>query len=534
VSWDAKTIAFAARATASDPLAIYTMNADGSGCAKQPDIGDHAAMGNGLLEHDFDPAFSPPDASGVESIVFASTRGNLDAIGDTFDYSGPQRTPEDPAKPNANLYVLEPDPNAAGKTRIRQLTWQLNLERLPNFMQDGRLVFTTEKRAPGFYQLALRRQNLDGGDYHPLFAQRGTIGYSQATYVAELADKNFAAIFSNADAKHGAGALGVFNRSIGVDFQSSNAKDYVVDPAVIAPGAGSAPESDFFRHSLSVVATDGSYTSPAPLPGGKMLVSFGAGAPASFGGDYDVYLLDPATGAKAKLFGDAGSAEVEAAAVYPRTNKGIFASAYDEPNGHTSVSPSLVPGTTAAADVTVLDMTVLASLLFQNTPTGRAVEPDLKAFDLYEDLPPDVTAFGACGSNTACDDFGKVYVRRRLLGSVPVALDGSAHFRIPGGLPIVLHLADDTESQKLDLPRWQREEMTFLPGETVNQSFQSGFFDNLCAGCHGSVSGRPLDAALSPDFLTQASAVVAAAVSATDYSGPPARRGPVIGPPSTP
>ncbi len=41
-------------------------------------------------------------------------------------------------------------------------------------MQDGRLIFTTEKRAPGFYQLALRRQNLDGGDYHPLYAQRGT------------------------------------------------------------------------------------------------------------------------------------------------------------------------------------------------------------------------------------------------------------------------------------------------------------------------------------------------------------------------
>ena len=188
----------------------------------------------------------------------------------------------------------------------------------------------------------------------------------------------------------------------------------------------------------------------------------------------------------------------------------------------------------APADVTVLDMTVLASLLFQNTPTGRLVEPDLKSFDIYEDLPPDVTSFPACGGNTACDAYGKVYVRRRLLGTVPVQLDGSAHFRVPGGLPIVLHLAEDSESQQLNLPRWQREEMTFLPGEVAHQSFQTGFFNNLCAGCHGAVSGRPLDAALLPDFLTEASDVVAASSSGSDYSGPPSSRGSLVGPPATP
>ena len=46
------------------------------------------------------------------------------------------------------------------------------MERLPNFMQDGRLIYTVEKREPNFYELALRRQNLDGGDYHPLYSQR--------------------------------------------------------------------------------------------------------------------------------------------------------------------------------------------------------------------------------------------------------------------------------------------------------------------------------------------------------------------------
>jgi hypothetical protein len=163
----------------------------------------------------------------------------------------------------------------------------------------------------------------------------------------------------------------------------------------------------------------------------------------------------------------------------------------------------------------------------------RSLERDLKSFDLYEDLPPDVANFpSACNAGfLACDAYGQVYVRRRLLGSVPLQSDGSAHFRIPGGLPIVLHLAEDGESRTMKLPRWQREEMTFAPGEHAHQSFSSTFFNNLCAGCHGALSGRPIDAALRPDFLTQASSVVAVAIPPSDFSGPPsARSSTIIGP----
>lgn len=544
VSWDASTIAFAARSTAMDPLAIYTINPDGTGCTLQADIANHPAQGmslpNGdmLFEHDFDPSFSPPGTDGIERIVFASTRGNDAATGDpmAFDYSGPQRTPSDPTKPNANLYVLEPDPDpnaASGTMRVRQLTWQLNMERFPSFMQDGRFIFTTEKREPGFYQLALRRQNLDGGDYHPLLAQRGTIGAAQATYAVELADKDFAAIFSDTTAQHGAGALAVFNRSLGIDFTSANPADYVVDPTVIDPTSSSAPEPDFFLHSLSPPFTDGSYTSPSPLPDGTILVSFGSGQPGSFGGDYDLYVLDPVTGQKTMIAGASGSEEVEAVAVYPRVPKGIFVSAPDEPNGHTTVQ-----STQTTADITVLDMHVLASLLFQNTPTGRVVEPDLKSFDVFEELPPDVASFpSACGSYTACDGLGPtgmVYVRRRTIGTVPLQADGSAQFVIPGGMPILLHLADDIESSQLKLPRWQRETLTFVPGEVAHQSLPQPFFDHLCAGCHGSISGRPVEAALQPDFLTEASQVEAVGLPAVDCSGPPSSRGMIQGPPSSP
>ncbi len=90
-------------------------------------------------------------------------------------------------------------------------------------MSDGRVIFSVEKREPGFYELALRRINLlDGGDYHPLYSQRGTIGYQQGAGVVELSDRNFSPSSSQrSGAVHGGGgALGVFNRSIGVDFTS--------------------------------------------------------------------------------------------------------------------------------------------------------------------------------------------------------------------------------------------------------------------------------------------------------------------------
>jgi hypothetical protein len=536
VSWDGKKIAFAARTSESDRLQIYEMNADGSACAKHPEINAGPATENGLLVHNFDPAYGPPDARGAQRIVFASTRGNpkKDSV---WDYSGPQRTPADPSKPNANLYVFEPDPARPGAGRIKQLTFLLNMERQPSFMSDGRVIFTAEKRAPGFHQLALRRINLDGGDYHPLYAQRGSIGYLEATNVIETLDKNFVAVLSDRGAVHGAGSLGVVNRSIGVDFTSKRAQDYPIDATVIDPNAPASPDPNFFLRSLRILKPtiagapqSGVFTSPSPLPNGKILASFGPGDEKTFSGDYDLYVVDPITGEMTKLLGEPGKAEIEAVAVYQRQNHGIFASSLDEPNGHTSIREGR-----DEADLLVVDFPVLASLLFQNTPTGRVVE-SFAQVEVWEDLPPplDLTSFGAGNPNVANDEYGSVYVRRRLLGTVPLAKDGSARFTVPGGVPLVLHLPDTDLSRERKLPRWQREQYVFAPGEYAHQSFRREFFDGFCGQCHGAISGRPLDVNVQPDMLTQASSVEARNLSPVNANIPPSARQTVTGPPASP
>jgi hypothetical protein len=536
VSWDGTRIAFEARSSAAEPLAVYEMNADGSACARHPGIENTPPSDNGLLVHNFDPTYAPPEG-GFSRIVFASTRGNLNPA--AYDYSGPQRTPADPTKPNANLYVLEPDPKAPPRTRIRQLTFLLNMERQPTFMNDGRLVFAAEKRAPGFYQTSLRRINLDTGDYHPLYAQRGSIGYPEATQVVELADKDFATIFSTPSTPGGGGVLGIVNRSLGIDFRSADPADYPVDPTVLDPSQPHAPDPAFFLRSLHLpdpaanaragAPTSGLYTSPSALPGTELLVSFGGATdPATFDGDYDVYVMSPTTGAKRRLFGAPGMADVEAVAVYGRMPRPIFRSRLDEPNGH-----AIVFEERSEAEIHVLDVPVLASLLFQNTPTGRLLDPDIRSLDVYEDLPPtpDVASFQQGGSFVANDGFGSVYVRRRLLGTVPVEADGSAKLTVPGGVPIVLGLPETALSQARGLPRVQREAIVFSPGEYVHQSFRASLFGSLCGSCHGSISGRPVDAALQPDFVTQASSTLSRFKPPYDMNTPPAARGPVIGPP---
>lgn len=531
VSWDGSRVAFAARRSAAEPLRIFEMAADGTGCAPRADLAGAPASENGLLVHDLDPAYAPggPDAP----LVFASSRGHQ--AGDARDYAGPQRSPADPSRPNLDLFVSEPDPRAPGQRRTRQLTWLLNAEREPSFMADGRVVFTAEKRAPDFYQLAGRRLNLDGGDYHPLLAQRGSLAYPEATRIVELAHRDFAFVLREPGTPHGGGVLAVFNRSLGLDFTSTNPADYPVDPSVLDPASPSAVDPSFFLRALRIVdpgasaragaATTGLYHAPAALPDGRVLVSFGVATDvASFDGDYDLWVVEPQTGARTKLLGEPGVAEVDAAPLYGRAFRGVFASALDEPNGHVVRRDDR-----REAEVHVLDARVLASLLFQNTPTGRAIDPDLRTFDLLEELPPplEVQSFAQAGASAVTDAFGQVFVRRRLLGAVPIQDDGSAKFRIPGGVPFLFRLPDTPRSQAGALPRIQREAMAFAPGEDAHQGFRASSFDGLCGNCHGAISGRALDASVRPDAISSASETSSRDVAATDLVRPPAARPPV-------
>ncbi|HWZ91895.1 MAG TPA: hypothetical protein VNW92_23690, partial [Polyangiaceae bacterium] len=539
VSWDGKKIAFSARQSATDPFHVYVV--DAGACAVEPDIDKpavaddgSAVANNGELVHNFDPAFAPDGR-----IVFASTRGNVMNTA-AFSYTGPQRTPADPSRLNSNLYVLEDG-------KIRQLTFLLNQELSPAFMRDGRLILVAEKRAPGFYQLAGRRMNLDGGDYHPLFGQRDTIGFDQLTDVVELTDKNFAAILSDHDAVHGAGTLAIINRSVGIDQRSEDLPDYVAQQSVKSSDTPPVdisvidwPKTPFFQHSITVPdpaatgkvmgGTKGAYRSPSLLPSRHLLVSYAANVAAldNFSGNFDIVEFDPSTGTSVPLISGPND-ELWPVAVAPRYNLRLFQSRLDEPNGATKILTD--DAHRARAEITFLDAPLLATLIFQNTRTGRPVPSSEFGLSLWEDFPPPqgMQSFDALDPASVFSDvYGKVYVRRGLLGAPPLYTDSSASVAIRGGMPLVLQAHIKLAADGAPTDHFQREEMQFYPGEVVRQGFRRTLFNGICAGCHGSLTGYDTDIAANPDILTQASRVEAKDHAVTDLTlQPSGMTGPV-------
>lgn len=497
VSWDGARIAFAARNGAADPLRLYWMNADGSSCEAVPGVAPGMNEADGILLHDFDPAFAPDGR-----LVFASTRGNIS--GDSAR-RGPTRTPAAMA-PNSNLYVLE-DGN------VRQLTYLLNQELSPSFMRDGRIILTGEKREPGFHQLSLRRQNLDGGDYHPLYAQRPTVGFASATEVVELpAGNELAFIAGPLDATDGAGAVALVNRSIGPDQAGRGDEDerqYIHSLSLPAAGALGALPGVPARGVGS-----GAFRSPATLPTGRVVVSCDMGATDLRAGPFNFELceLDVRSGSIRTIGGEAGQANVEAVAVYGRSRHPIFTSRQDEANG-----ASLLTGE-SSAEMHILDFPLLESLLFINIRGPRVIDPAVEGVRVFEALSPPAgtTSFADVMGNVVSDEFGQLFVDYRELGSAATEPDGSVRLLLPGGVPVLLQ-ATDADGAALQFAagglltgeRTQREQIQLYPGERLNQSMQRRFFNGLCGTCHGGVTGRELDAAVVPDILTHASRTMA-------------------------
>src|SRR4029079_11460792 len=116
-------------------------------------------------------------------VVFASTRAGSKTLKTFLPNS-------DLFRSGANLDFSTPE----------QMTFLLNSDISPAFMQDGRVSFTAEKATPDFYQLSGRRINWDLTDYPPLLGQRAvsrdtysgdehpSVGYAQATEIREGLD----------------------------------------------------------------------------------------------------------------------------------------------------------------------------------------------------------------------------------------------------------------------------------------------------------------------------------------------------------
>jgi hypothetical protein len=469
VANDGTRIAFAARATANDPLGIYVVDAGGGACTRV--TGNPVADSNGLKVHNFDPAWSPDG----QYIVFASTRGK----------AGATRSRKR-LLPQSDLWRLK-----VSDSTVEQMTFLSNSEISPQFMREGRVTMTTEKVSDGFYQLAGRRLNWDLTDYHPLLGQRKdsvfadpadltqtrpSIGYSSVTDIREGSDGNFLIILANTDAAGapmvagGAGALATFNRSVG-PFEATRATE-----------VGYLP-------SLRVLDAAAAYRGPVSLPDGTIMVSY-ASNPA--GGNFDIVAYNPRTGMRTNLI-TGGGVHVDAQLVYKFPARKLYNNRRQLVFGGRAD-----PAMSDDAILHTPDAPMLFTLLTANLRRGRPVDAFRRASSLA------VLTEDPCPANCAPNTNG-IFQSRRELGSVPLADDGSAKVKLPSKTGIVLQLRNGG-----NVVATMTEEHQLGPGENISMGVSENLFDAVCGGCHGSISGSELDVQVTPDALTGASSSMSA------------------------
>ena len=487
VSYDATRLVFAMRASEDDGLDIYTANLDGSDCVQLTT--DGGQVDSGVPIHNFDPVFVPPDPERAPqgAIVFASTRPGK---------SGRANVSPRWKLPASNLWRMAPDGSG-----LEQMTFLNGSELFPEVMENGQIIMTTEKATATFYQLSGRRINWDLTDYHPLLAQRSeTIGFEQATFIRESFDRDFLLIASDDEAWFSGGSLVAYNRSIG-PFEEYRLGEPGYVPAVehLDPAAARAGRD----------VAEGAYRSPYPAPDGTILVSYASGqldlrdpnAPV----DYDLVLFDPINKTRTLVAGGQdGRFQVDGIVVYRRAQRVLFENRPLLVFGG-SYLPDLAEDYRAQAHFP--DFPMLATLLTSQNRGGRDLETmdrgDTLAVYVADPPPP-----GATGDDT--------FQSWSLLGTEPLAEDGSAFIEVPAGVPVILEL------RRGDTPiLTMTEEHQFGPGESTSLSVDRALFDGVCGGCHGSIEGPELDVVVNPDALTAATV----SLSRPDPSAQPSKLG---------
>ena len=295
-----------------------------------------------------------------EQIAFVSTRAG----------AADERT----GSPATSLYTCKLDGSF-----LERITYNLASDLDPAIMSDGRLVYAAWRRATfedgPLGRLALETINTDGSDRAPMVGRQTEL-LQRMPCVADT------------------GSL-IFVEADGASFDGS--------------GMLSAVSQRRPLHSYRSITTarDGFFHSPAPLPDGRILVSW---RPADGSGSLGLYRFDPASRRRELVLDDPRYHELQARAVRPRPRPDGRSSAVSLDDRLAEFYCMSVYCTEFADRSWLPQGSVLKLRVIEGMPAAAAGKSRPPA------CPPELSA-------------------RRILAEVPVDKDGSFHLSVPANAP---------------------------------------------------------------------------------------------------
>ncbi len=369
VSFDGDHILFAGKRTASDDWNIFEMDADGSNVKQiTSDERDHRSPGYQATLYTI-----VSDKPWYQLTYVASEQGILNEYG---------------MGSATSLYSCKLDGSAA-----RRLTFNLSSDMDPFIMPDGRLLLASWQRSNlerGLTgRISLFGVNIDGADYAAFCGAKGKRIKHMPCTTKDLA------VFVEADRVpwDGSGTLGCVSLRRPLHYYRS-----ITDEA------------------------DGLFHSPSGLPDGSILVS----RRSADGHDtHGLYRLDPQTGQCELVFDSPDYHEIQAKAVYQRS----------EPDGRSSVVTEKDPhGKLYCLSVNISDMAHLGW-----SPPGM-----VKRLRVLEGIPLTGDAVACHGQESPKKWHTGAIPRaqRRILGEIRLDSDGSFNIEVPANVPIELQMLD--------------------------------------------------------------------------------------------
>jgi hypothetical protein len=471
-------IVFAMRRARSEGHRLYELTlADGAW--RQLTFGADARR-RGALWTDRDPTYAPDG-----SIWFVSTRAGVLA--------------DDGLLLDADIYQLDPDSGA-----VRRRSWTPHVERKPVFFTVGKVAgevaFSTlraavpEQTAGHLFRFAPDLHV----EYHVHFGV--TAPETLFLDVRELPDGRYVSTVGELSGAWDAGRLGIIDRNFGPE---------------LPPGDTRAASLPFYGPPLARLdpapaSERGLYRDAAPLPDGRLLVSYAPGPidpddeSASFDLRIEVIELgeDPRGGGAVI---EARSPLIDAPGVHDTDPEPVFAR-YPGP------AVDDAPADSERALLIYNSLPMIDAILGELPPAGvKSIDERIRAVRIIEATPqppsvrqPVAAAQTLFAVERATSTSLTPFSPARVLGELPLADDGTFQVDVPAGVSVRLQGLDE---RGMTVGYVHNRWFDFNPGQTMKQSVvhqDPRIYTGQCGACHGAPDGEPDHTFVEPDGMTAA------------------------------